>query len=111
MASYEVSCIVRFNPLSIDIVIDLVLLVLLTLAVSRLCVLMVEDKITEFFRKAVVAKFGPEHLLSFGVVCPWCWSIWFAFPMTFLTFHSYGWWACILTSLAVSYVASKLADE
>lgn len=104
------NCIVRFIPLSIDIVIDLVLLVLLTLAVSRLCVLMVDDKITEFFRKAVSRKFGPDHLLSFGVVCPWCWSIWFAFPMTFLTFHDYGVWPCILGSLAVSFVASKLAD-
>jgi hypothetical protein len=91
-------------------VIDLVLLVVLTLAVARLCVLMVEDKITEFFREWVVAKLGPDHLVSFGVVCPWCWSVWFAFPMTAITFHSYGTWPVILTSLAVSFVASKLAD-
>jgi hypothetical protein len=89
------------------------LVVLLIGAVARLCVLMVEDKITEFFRNRVRAKFGDEHLITFGVNCPWCWSIWFAFPMTFLTF----WpgsprevWTNIVTALAVSYTASKLAD-
>jgi hypothetical protein len=91
-------------------VIDLVLLALLALAVGRLCVLMVEDKITEFFRNWVFARFGKDHLLSFGVVCPWCWSIWFAFPMTFLTFPHQGVWTNILTALAVSYAGSKLAD-
>lgn len=90
--------------------IDLVLLILLAVAVARLCVLMVEDKITEFFRTWVKNRFGPEHLLTFGSVCPWCWSIWFAFPMTFLTFPDYPTWPKILTALAVSYVASKLAD-
>lgn len=89
---------------------DLVLLVLLTLAVARLCVLMVEDKITEFFREWVFRKFGRDHLLSFGVVCPWCWSIWFAFPMAFITFWGHNIWGNILTALATSYTASKLAD-
>jgi hypothetical protein len=92
-------------------VIDLVLLVVLAIAVGRLCVLMVEDKITEFFRTWVVNRFGPEHLLTFGSVCPWCWSIWFAFPMTFLTFPSHQVWHKILAALAVSYVGSRLADR
>jgi hypothetical protein len=95
-------------------VIEAVLLVVLLIgAVARLCVLMVEDKITEFFRNWVVTKFGKDHLLSFGVVCPWCWSIWFAFPMTFLTFPVSSLrdvWTNILTALAVSYTASRLAD-
>lgn len=91
--------------------IDPVLLVLLTLAVARLCVLMVEDKITEFFRDWVRTKYGTEHLLTFGSVCPWCWSIWFAFPMTFLTFPGYAFWHKVLAALAVSYVASRLADR
>lgn len=92
--------------------IDLVLLVvLLTGAVARLCVLMVEDKITEFFRTWVKTKVGEDHLLTFGVNCPWCWSIWFAFPMTFLTFPDSGVWRNIITALAVSYTASRLADR
>lgn len=89
------------------------LIVLLTGAVARLCVLMVEDKITEFFRNWVAARFGPEHLITFGVNCPWCWSIWFAFPVTFLTFPPDSptkVWTNILTALAVSYTASRLAD-
>jgi hypothetical protein len=92
-------------------VIDLVLLVLLALGVARLCVLMVEDKITQFFRDWVRTKYGPEHLLTFGSVCPWCWSIWFSFPMTAITFNSYDIWHQILAALAVSYVASRLADR
>jgi hypothetical protein len=91
-------------------VIEAVLLVIVPLAVARLCVLMVSDKITEFFRTWVINRFGPDHLLSFGVVCPWCWSIWFAFPITFLTFGHHGPWPCTLYALAASYVASKLAD-
>lgn len=89
---------------------DLVLLVILAVAVARLCVLMVDDKITEFFRDWVKAKLGDDHLITFGVNCPWCWSIWFAFPTTFLTFPSQPVWTNILTALAVSYTASKLAD-
>lgn len=91
--------------------IDLVLLVLLALAVGRLCVFMVEDKITDFFRIWVKTKLGEGHLLTFGVNCPWCWSIWFAFPMTFLTYPSHQVWHKILAALAVSYVGSRLADR
>lgn len=89
---------------------DLVLLVILTVAVARLCVLMVNDKITEFFRNWVTDKLGDGHLITFGVYCPWCWSIWFAFPMTFLTFPDQPVWVNIITALAVSYTASQLAD-
>ena len=92
---------------------DLVLLALLTLGVARLCVLMVDDKITEFFRVWVKNKLGADHLITFGVNCPWCWSIWFAFGAVFLTFPASDLrqvWINALTSLAVSYTASKLAD-
>lgn len=92
---------------------QVLLVVLLVGAVARLCVLMVEDKITEFFRKWVRNKFGPDHMITFGVNCPWCWSIWFAFPMTYLTFPAHDLrqaWINILTALAVSYTASRLAD-
>lgn len=92
---------------------DLVLLVILTVAVARLCVLMVNDKITEFFRTWVTDKLGDDHMITFGVNCPWCWSIWFAFPATFLTFPAHSpreVWINALTALAVSYTASQLAD-
>lgn len=91
--------------------IDLVLLVLAALAVARLCVLMVDDKITEPFRDWVRTKLGSEHMLTFGAYCPWCWSIWFAFPVVFLTFPDHQTWHKIIASLAVSYVASRLADR
>lgn len=92
---------------------QVLLLVLLIGAVARMCVLMVEDKITEFFRDWVKAKLGPDHMITYGVNCPWCWSIWFAFPMTFLTFPPaslHEVWTSIITALAVSYTASRLAD-
>lgn len=103
--------IVGLAPFSIDIVIDLVLLVILTLAVARMCVLMVTDKITEPFRHWVRNTLGTEHMLTYGSVCPWCWSIWFAFPMTWLTLPGWTFWHQTLAALAVSYVASRLADR
>lgn len=92
---------------------DLVLLVLLTVAVARLCVLMVVDKITEPFRDWARNRLGPDHMITYGIYCPWCWSIWFSFPATFLTFPANSMrevWINIVTALAVSYAASKLAD-
>lgn len=89
---------------------EVVVLILLALAVARLCVLMVDDYITDFFRDAIYKKYGGDHLLFEGATCHWCWSVWFAFPMTFLTFPSHGVWTNILTALAVSFAASKLSD-
>lgn len=87
-------------------------LLILALAVTRMTVLMSMDKITQPLRDKVLAKFGPDHMLTFGVFCPWCWSVWLAFPMTAITFFTvHPIWLAILTALAVSWVASYLADR
>lgn len=92
--------------------IDPYVLVVLAVAVARMTVLMTTDKITQPLRDKVLAKFGPDHMLTFGVNCPWCWSIWLAFPMTAITFSTANTiWLAILTALAVSWVGSYLADR
>lgn len=92
--------------------IDPYVLIVLAVAVARMTVLMAMDKITQPLRDAVLAKLGPDHMITFGVNCPWCWSIWLGFPMTALTFATANpIWLIILTALAVSWVASYLADR
>lgn len=90
---------------------DPVLLVVLMLAVARMVILVVDDTITRPFRTWVAGRFGEDHMVTFGVNCPWCVGVWFAFPMTAITYATgHVVWQVILTALAVSYVASKIAD-
>lgn len=88
---------------------------ILTLAVARMCVLMTTDTITEPWRHAVRDKLGGDHMLTRGVFCNWCWSVWFAFPMTFFTHTTLDvtvpFWGTIITALAASFIASYLADK
>lgn len=92
--------------------IDPYVLVVLAVAVARMTVLMTTDKITQPLRDKVLAKLGPDHMITFGVNCPWCWSIWLSFPMTAITFFTVSSiWLAILTALAVSWVGSYLADR
>lgn len=95
--------------------IDVLTLVLLALAVARGTFLMVFDDITAFIRDAVLAKWGPDHLLTKGVNCPWCWSVWISAGMTLATFaftnptaHP---WQVFLTFLAVAFVGGFLAER
>lgn len=92
-------------------------LLILALAVARLCVLMVEDDITEFIRVAVGRKFGIDHLLYRGVNCHWCWGIWFSGALTFGTYSltmplslATAWYA-LIGFLAVAFAGSFIASR
>lgn len=92
-------------------------LIVLALAVARACVLMVEDDITEFIRVAVGRKFGIESLAFRGVICPWCWGIWFSGLFTITTyaltmpFSLITAWYAFLAFLAVAFTGSFLASR
>lgn len=99
-------------PFTLKDVIDPYVLLVLALAVARMTVLMSMDKITQPLRDKVLAKLGPEHMITFGVNCPWCWSVWIAFPMAAITYATAStFWLFILTALAASWVGSYLADR
>jgi hypothetical protein len=68
---------------------DLVLLVALVLSVAvahganaRLARLITEDEITVFWRDWLIAKLGPQHLITRWAHCPWCAGWWTAWPVT-----------------------------
>lgn len=92
-----------------------VTLVILTLAVARVVVLLVNDKITEPVRNAIVDRFGPESMAAYGWHCPWCQGVWWSAILTTLTHHfdpaPDNTWLIILTILGVAWVASYLADR
>lgn len=95
-----------------------VLLVILALAVARLVVLMVNDKITEPIRDAVVRRFGIDGWLTFGWHCMWCQGIWWSAALTAITYATQGppftvhtLWTAVLTFLAVAFAGSYLADR
>jgi len=62
--------------------IDLLTFVILTLAVYRLCRLVVEDTVLDRLRTTVWKKFPPSTMVGYWFTCYWCTSIWFASLVT-----------------------------
>lgn len=56
----------------------ILVLAVAVLAVARLTRLIVEDRITMRFKRAVVKRWGEDSLPAYFVHCPWCMSMWFA---------------------------------
>jgi peptidoglycan/LPS O-acetylase OafA/YrhL len=56
-------------------------LVVAALAVTRITLLLVDDQITNGYRRWVIKRWGEESLPSYLVHCPWCTSIWVAAPI------------------------------
>jgi hypothetical protein len=97
---------------------DPVIIIVLALAVARMVVLMVKDKITEPISKWVVNRFGVDGWLTYGYHCTWCQGIWWAALLTYPTYAVLGMpftlanlWLSILTFLGVAFAASYLADR
>lgn len=53
-------------------------LIVATLAVARVTRFLVDDRLSDFYRRWVVNKWGPDSKPSYLVHCPWCTSIWIA---------------------------------
>lgn len=90
---------------------DLITLVLLVLAVTRLTGLVVYDRIGHPLRFWVVKKSGDNGWLTFGVHCPWCVGMWFAMavaPMWWFWGRS-PWFVIPCLALALSQAVGFLA--
>lgn len=114
MDCYEVSYVAPKCPLTIKPVITPYVSIVLALAVARVVVLLVNDKITEPYRRWVQGCSGDDGWFTYLVNCPWCTGVWVAAPMTALTYIATGTplgWSAILTFLAVAFVGSYLADR
>jgi hypothetical protein len=56
--------------------IDLVTLLVLGLAVYRICRLVIEDAVTEPLREAIWARFKPDGGIGYLITCYWCVGFW-----------------------------------
>lgn len=93
-------------------VINGLLLVVLVLAVARTSRLITTDELFLFVRTFVIRRFGEESKMTTLVMCNYCISVWFGFPMSALTFWAPEWprwlelsWYATLTALAASILA------
>lgn len=82
-------------------------LFVIALAVARGTRLVVEDVITEPFRRYFVRRFGEDSKLTYLVHCPFCASIWLGglgavFACLILAI---SWWWLVPLALALSQVA------
>lgn len=95
-----------------------VIVIILALAVARMVVLMVSDKITEPIRNAVIKRFGEDGWITFGWHCMWCQGIWWSALLLIPTYLTAdipatiaNLWLGLLTFLAVAFAGSALADR
>lgn len=93
-------------------------LVLAALAVARITYFLVEDYLTNGYRRWVVNKWGEDSKLSYLVHCPWCTSVWVALViMPIPVFMLMSWtepitWAVAVLSIpAASMVSGLLIDR
>lgn len=111
---------VLYQGLSVysNAMLPVVIIVVLALAVARMVVLLVNDKITEPVRASILGWFGPDSMITYGWNCPWCQGVWWSAIFTGLTYYLHpvpltpgNVWLGILTGLGVAWVASFLADR
>jgi hypothetical protein len=55
---------------------ELVELIVLALAVYRLCRLIIEDAVTEPLREAVWRRYKPDGGIGYLITCYWCTGFW-----------------------------------
>lgn len=92
--------------------VDLVTLIVLTLAATRLTRLGREDRITDPLRAWVVEKTGPSSKLSYLLHCHWCLSVWAAalVAAAHITFPTNRLVTALIVSLAVAEAALRLYE-
>ena len=60
---------------------QLLVLIVAMLAVARLTILMVDDRLTIRYRQWTVKRWGEESMPAYLSHCHWCTSIWIAAPI------------------------------
>ena len=86
--------------------------ILLTLAVARTSRLISVDRIFQPLRRWAVNKYTEDALISYWLHCPWCTSIWFAFPAAIIwavvTLPLAWWWLAVPAWLTMSHLTGLL---
>jgi len=98
---------------TLDLIADGVLGLLWLAAVARVTRLLTVDAITDFVREWVYSRFGRDSKMGYFAVCPWCVSMWVAFPAAavFLAWIDRDLWAVIPLGLAGSWFAGISATH
>lgn len=98
---------------TLDTITDGIAGVLWILAVARVTRLLTVDAITDFIREGVYSRFGNESKWGYFATCPWCVSIWVAFPTAplFLAWTGRDYWAVPVLALAASWFAGVSATR
>lgn len=60
---------------------QIVTLIFALLAVARLSMLVVDDRLLLGFRQWVIRKRGADSLWTYMILCHWCISIWIGLPL------------------------------
>jgi hypothetical protein len=90
--------------------VQLLVLIVAMLAVSRISMLFVNDKLLLSFRQWVIKKWGQESLAAYLIFCNWCMSIWFAIPiMPIAVLYPNKWVLAVLAIPAASLVAGLVS--
>jgi hypothetical protein len=98
---------------TLDLLTDGVLGLLWIASVARVTRLFTVDAITDFIRAWVYGRWGEHSLQGYFSTCPWCVSIWVAFPTAPVLLHylERDQWALPLVALAASYWAGISATK
>lgn len=86
-------------------------LVVAMLAVARLSMLIVDDKLTLRLRQWVVRKWGEESTASYFIHCNWCMSMWFAFPIMPVAVLFPNRWVLAALSIPVASLVAGLLSK
>ena len=98
----------------------LLLLFLATVATARAVRIIAVDKITEPARKKIIERFGPKHMIVYGLHCPMCLAIWIAPAPALLVWYLTdaphflnitSWVGAPLTWLTVAYLAALMIQK
>lgn len=89
---------------------DILILVMFVLAVSRLTRLINKDYLTDPVRIYVMKRFGVDSHAAYFLQCPWCVSMWVGLlvgPLMILA-TSLPFWTFLLAALAASQITGWL---
>jgi hypothetical protein len=92
---------------------DILSLLLTSLAVARVTRLIVEDEILAEPRMWALMRLDENGKLAYLLVCPWCMSVWVGAGASaaWWAWGGHRWFLAVVAALAFSYVAGFLASK
>lgn len=81
-----------------------------TLATYRLTKLIIDDFITEEWRKQIFKRFPPDTKIGYFFTCPWCMSFWAGLVVVMASKTFPRGWKIIGAALAMSAASGLIED-